>query len=107
MRKGLKTLQVYRALEGGATDQIAKVEPLDGYRLPNNVDDGTEGVVDVAKLTDLKGVFEPLRDTSKFHEKRVHSGLVTVYWANGADLDPDVLLSLVTGRPINIQTTVR
>jgi len=87
--------------------EITKVEPLDGYRLRLTFDDGTEGVVDVAKLTDLKGVFEPLRDASKFHEVRVHSELGTVYWANGADLDPDVLYSLVTGTPIDIQATVR
>lgn len=84
---------------------ITRVEPLDGYRLRVTFDDGTEGVVDVAKLTGLKGVFEPLRDPTRFQEVRVHFELGTVYWANGADLDPDVLYSLVTGRRIDIQAT--
>ena len=80
---------------------------MDGYRLRITFDDGTEGVVDVAKLTGLKGVFEPLRDASKFHEVRVQFELGTVYWADGAGLDPDVLYSIVTGTPVDIQATVR
>ncbi len=51
---------------------------------------------------DLAGVFEPLRDLSRFREVRIHPEFGTVAWAGGADLDPDVLYSLVTGKPIEI-----
>jgi hypothetical protein len=83
---------------------ITKVEPLDGYRLRVTFDDGAEGIVDVAKLTGFKGVFASLRDPARFNEVCVHSELGTVYWPNGADLDPDVLYSHATGNPIDIDT---
>jgi len=83
--------------------EIIKVEPLEKYQLRVTFDDGVEGVIDVADLTDLKGVFAPLRNPLKFREVRVHHELGTVYWPNGADLDPDAVYALVTGRPIDIQ----
>jgi len=82
---------------------ITKAEPLEGYRISVRFDDGTEGEVDVAKLTGFKGIFEPLRDPARFREVRVHPELLTVFWPNGADLDPDVLYALVTGKPIDLQ----
>ncbi len=83
---------------------IVKAEPLDGYRLRLTFDDGVEGEVNVAELTDLTGVFEPLREPRCFRAVRVHQELGTVYWENGADLDPDVLYSLITGRPVDLHT---
>ena len=83
---------------------VTKVEPLEGYRLRLTFDDGVEGIVDVAELTRFKGVFASLRDPARFTEVCVHSELGTVYWPNGADLDPDVLYSHATGSPIDIHT---
>ena len=83
---------------------VTRVEPLEGYRLRVTFDDGVEGVVDVAELTGFKGVFASLRDPAKFKEACVHPELGTVYWTNGADLDPDVLYSHATGSPIDIHT---
>jgi len=60
--------------------------------------------IDIVKLRNLKGVFEYLRDPARFGEVRVHSELGTLYWANGADLDPEVLYSHITGKPIDIET---
>ena len=81
---------------------VTSVEPLEGYRLRVTFDDGVEGTVEVAKLTGLTGVFESLRDPIVFKSVRVHCELGTVHWANGADLDPDVLYSNVTGKPIDV-----
>jgi uncharacterized protein DUF2442 len=81
--------------------EITKVEPLEKYQLRVTFDDGVEGMIDVAELTNLEGIFAPLRDPVKFRRVRVHDELGTVYWPNGADLDPDALYALVTGRPIN------
>ena len=79
---------------------VVEVRPLDGYRLQLRFEDGAEGVVDVARLVPLTGVFAALRDRNEFVLVRVHPELGTVYWPGGADLDPDVLYSHVTGRPI-------
>jgi hypothetical protein len=63
-------------------------------------EDGVEGVVDLAAQLSFRGVFEPLRDPAYFALVRVDSESGTVTWPNGADLDPDVLYSCITGIPI-------
>ena len=70
------------------------------YRLHLRFEDGVEGLVDLAGVLSFRGVFEPLRDPSYFAKVRVDSELGTVVWPNGADLDPDVLYGLVTGKPV-------
>ncbi|MGQ0714929.1 MAG: DUF2442 domain-containing protein [Gemmatimonadaceae bacterium] len=62
--------------------------------------DGTEGDVDISRLVDFTGVFAALRDPREFAKVAVHPELKTVIWPNGADLDPDVLYAVVTGRPV-------
>jgi Protein of unknown function (DUF2442) len=59
-----------------------------------------EGVVDVRQLLAFTGVFAPLLDPKEFASVRVNGELGTVCWRCGADLDPDVLYSLVTGQPL-------
>jgi hypothetical protein len=79
---------------------IVNVQPLDGYRLRLRFEDGVEGVVDVAQCVPFTGVFAPLRQREEFEAVRVNPELGSIYWPSGADLDPDVLYSLVTGKPI-------
>ncbi len=79
---------------------IVEVRPLDGYRLFLRFEDGAEGEVDLAKMIRFEGVFAPLMDRGKFLQVRVNEELGTICWPNGADLDPDVLYSAVTGEPI-------
>ena len=79
---------------------IVEVRPLDGYRLWLRFEDGIEGVVDVAEMIHFQGVFAPMREREKFLEVRVDQEIGTVCWPNGADLDPDVLYSCVTGEKI-------
>lgn len=79
---------------------IVEVRPLEGYRLYLRFEDGVEGVVDIKDLVPLEGVFAPLSEPATFQQVRVHSELGTVYWPNGADLDPDVLYSRITGIPL-------
>jgi hypothetical protein len=79
---------------------IVEVHPLENYRLRLRFEDGVEGVIDVAQLVSFSGVFAPLRDRKEFVAVRVNPELGTIYWPSGADLDPDVLYSLVTGEAL-------
>ena len=78
---------------------IIAVEPLHDYRLRLCFEDNVEGIVDLASLS-FRGVFAPLRDLTYFRQVRVDKELGTIVWPNGADLDPDVLYSQITGKPI-------
>ena len=78
---------------------IIAVEPVHDYRLRLRFEDAVEGVVDLASLS-FRGVFAPLQDLAYFRQVRVDKELGTVVWPNGADLDPDVLYSQITGKPI-------
>lgn len=73
------------------TARIRSVEPLEGFVLRLDFDDGTTRDVDLEG--ELWGpVFRPLRDDPQlFRQVRVDEELGTVVWPNGADLDPDVL----------------
>ena len=85
---------------------IVGVTVLDGHKLRLRFQDGVEGVVDLDALVAWDGVFEPLQDPARFAEVRVDPELGTICWPNGADLDPDVLYSLVTGQPIELGSPV-
>ncbi len=86
---------------------IVAARPLDGYRVYLKFEDGVEGVVDLATQLSFRGVFEPLRDLSYFQLVRVDPDLGTVTWPNRADLDPDVLYSVLTGAPIKLEAVRR
>lgn len=79
---------------------IIKVKPLENYRLYLRFEDDVEGEIDVTELIDFVGVFAPLRNHEYFVQVRVNPELGTICWPNQADLDPDVLYSIVTGQPL-------
>ena len=79
---------------------IVAVKALPGHRLYLRFEDGVEG--EVAFPAPLEGVFAALRDPGVFASVRVNPELGTIVWPNGADLDPDVLYGLVTGRPVRL-----
>ncbi len=84
---------------------IVAVQALGGYKLHLRFEDGIEGVVDLEKQLRFRGVFEPLRNSVYFAQVRVEPALGTVVWPNGADLDPDVLYSQVTGEEICLESS--
>lgn len=84
-----------------------EVEYLDDYRLRLEFEDGAKGVVDVSQLVQLTGVFAPLEDRAYFAQVRVNPDIGTICWANGADLDPDVLYALITGETIDVSEPTR
>ncbi len=79
---------------------IVEVHPLDGYRLRLRFEDGVAGEVDLEKMIQFEGVFAPLKDRAMFVQVRVNPDVGTIVWPNGADLDPLVLYSQLTGAPI-------
>ena len=84
---------------------IVAVQPQDNYRLKLRFEDGVEGVVDVDRLVKFTGVFAPLLDRKVFTSVQLNSELGTISWPCGADLDPDVLYSVVIGQPLPVLDT--
>jgi hypothetical protein len=81
--------------------RITHVRYLGDYRLELRFSDGRHGEIDFReRVVGRGGVFAPLEDTSFFRQVRVDSEAGTIIWPNDVDLCPDVLYSLVTGKPI-------
>jgi hypothetical protein len=79
---------------------ILEVQPLGGYRLCIRFDDGALGTIDVSELVAFRGVFAPVKDPADFTRVRLEPDLGTIVWPNGTDLDPVVLYSRLTSKPI-------
>ena len=79
---------------------VVSAKPMGTYRLLLRFDDGVEGELDLGTFLRFEGVFEPLRDPGYFAQVRVDEDAGTVVWPNGADLDPLVLHSRITGIPV-------
>ena len=86
---------------------VVSVEQTGPYRLRLRFDDGVEGEIDVRNTTTFEGVFEPLSDPEFFSQVRVDEDAGTIVWPNGADLDPLVLHSRITGIPIALELPTR
>ena len=85
---------------------ISSVQPLENYQLYLKFEDNQEGVVDISQLIEFTGIFAPLQDLTYFNQVKINPEWGTIYWENGADLDPDVLYSIVTNQPIQIKETI-
>ena len=79
---------------------IIEVKPLSDYSVYLRFEDGVEGKVNIAELIEFRGVFAQLSEPAYFAQVRVNPELGTIYWPNEADLDPDVLYSIVTEEPL-------
>lgn len=72
------------------------IQPLDDYQLHLTVEDGVEGIIDVTKLIEFTGIFESLIDPNYFNQVIANKEISRICWPNDADLDSDVLYSLVS-----------
>ena len=79
---------------------IVQARAMKSHQLWVRFEDEVSGVIDLKELIPFTDVFAPLRDQFYFEQVRVNPDLGTVCWPNGADLDPDVLYSIVTGEPL-------
>ncbi|WP_017325469.1 DUF2442 domain-containing protein [Synechococcus sp. PCC 7336] len=77
---------------------IIKVTPKTGYQLHLTFEDGLEGTIDISQSIQFTGIFAPLQDITYFQTVQVHPEWGTIYWNNGADLDPDVLYATISGQ---------
>ena len=82
---------------------VVSVAQTGPYRLRLRFDDGAEGEIDVKETVSFVGVFAPLADPAFFSQVHVDTEAGTIVWPNGADLDPLVLHSKVTGQPIVLE----
>jgi hypothetical protein len=85
---------------------ITSVQALENYQLHLKFEDNQQGVVDISQLIEFTGIFAPLQDLAYFNQVKLNPEWGTIYWENGADLDPDVLYSIVTNQPIQIKETI-
>jgi hypothetical protein len=79
---------------------IISVNPLEGYQLHIQFEDETQGIIDISQLIEFTGIFTSLQDLNYFQQVKVHPEWGTIYWENGADLDPDVLYAIITNQSI-------
>ena len=86
---------------------VTEVKPLGGYRVHLRFEDGAEGDLDLSQLINFSGVFASLKDEKEFARVRVNPAIGTIVWPNGADIDPDVLYSAVTGGPVRVAGNTR
>jgi hypothetical protein len=73
----------------GPRVRVTNAIPLTAYLVRLEFEDGTVKEIDLAPF--LRGpIFQPLREDEQFfRDIRIEGG--TIAWANGADIDPDVL----------------
>lgn len=80
---------------------VTSVRALPGRQLALTFADGLSAIIDVDRIVHhYTGVFSPLRDDDYFRQVTVNPELGTIVWPNGADICPDVLYSLASGKPI-------
>jgi len=82
---------------------IVEARGAGGHRIWVRFEDGVAGEVDVSTLVKFHGVFAALQDLEEVQKVRVDVELGTVCWPGGADLDPDVLYSVLTGQRIELR----
>jgi hypothetical protein len=69
---------------------VAKVRPMEAFRLWVQFSDGREGIADLSKLVTRAGpMVEPLKEPAFFGRVFVESGVPT--WPNGYDYAPSAL----------------
>lgn len=86
--------------------RIVTVHHVRDYILELTFADGVHAEIDFkTKIAGRSGMFAPLHNVHFFSQVRVDPELGTIVWPNDLDLDPDVLYSQATGKPIPIHET--
>ncbi|MBE5228776.1 MAG: DUF2442 domain-containing protein [Microcystis aeruginosa PMC 728.11] len=80
---------------------IIEVKHLNNYQLYLKFEDNQEGIINLEEIIEFVGIFQPLKDLDFFKTVKINPDWGTIYWENGADLDPDVLYYLITNQSLN------
>jgi hypothetical protein len=84
-----------------APDVIAVVYEGD-FRLRLTFEDNLTAIVDFAPhIKDRVGLCRDLQDSAYFSQVRLDRDLHTIVWPNGYDVDPEILYSWASGKPIS------
>jgi hypothetical protein len=86
---------------------ITHVQALPNHHLHLQFEDGIEGNIDLTQIITFSGIFAPLQDPTYFATVQVNPEVGTIFWDNGADLDPDVLYAIITNQPIPNYTNLQ
>jgi hypothetical protein len=78
--------------------EIIAAKALDGHRIYLCFKDGAEGTIEFKAIAPFKGVFAGLQDQKVFEKMTLNAELGTVQWENGADLAPEALYEMLTGK---------
>ena len=78
---------------------ITKVSPLESFKLRIEFSDGAAGIADLSDIPH-EGVFAPWNDPEFFRCVAIDKESGTLVWPGEIDLDPYVLYSRATGKPI-------
>lgn len=79
---------------------ITHVQALPNHQLQLQFEDGIAGTIDLTEIITFSSIFAPLQDPTYFATVQVNPEVGTIFWDNGADLDPDVLYAIITHQPI-------
>lgn len=80
---------------------IIAARPLITRQLELTFENGLRANVDLdLVIKNYTGIFAPLLEDSFFKQVKVDAELGTIVWPNGADICPDVLYSVASGKPI-------
>ncbi|MCA9971104.1 MAG: DUF2442 domain-containing protein [Anaerolineales bacterium] len=83
--------------------RIVSVRHVREYQLKLEFADGLKTVLDFRdKIMGRGGVFESLEEIEFFKQVAVDPEAGTLVWPNEVDLDPDVLYSEASGKPLLI-----
>lgn len=77
---------------------VIKVRYVKDYVLEIVFEDGKKGRVDLRDYANEGGIFGKLADLKYFKKVYVNKNIGTICWPNGADIAPETLYSLVSGK---------
>ena len=82
--------------------QLKNVIHIKDYVLEVEFSDGLKGKIDLSKHLKFEGIFKELSKSENFKKFFINPDNHVLTWPNGADFDPIVLYSLITGNDIKV-----
>jgi hypothetical protein len=74
---------------------LQEIKVLDGYKIFVRFADDKEGIVDLTPIIEKGGVFEKLRDRSRFEQATIDPDWHILCWPDNIDIAPETLYESV------------